>query len=132
MSKIRLSKKYGVNPTIPICFWCGNEKNEIALMGKIGKGQEDIEAPKHMVLDYQPCEKCKKLMSKGVTLIEVSQSPNSPNQPTIHEGLYPTGSWSVIRRRAAIELLGEEIAKQHGAFIDYETYSMLFSKGEPT
>ena len=132
MSKIRLSEKYGVNPTIPICFWCGKEKNEIALMGKIGKGQEDIEAPKHMVLDYNPCEKCEKLMAKGVTLMEVSQSPNNPNQPPIQEGLYPTGSWSVIRRKAAIELFGEEIAKQHKAFIDHETYSMLFSKEEST
>ena len=36
MSKsIRLSPAHGVNPTIPICFWCGNEKNEIALMGKL-------------------------------------------------------------------------------------------------
>ena len=57
MSKdIKISPKYGVNPTIPVCFFCGEPKNEIALMGKM-KG--DIEAPKNMVLDYEPCEHCK-------------------------------------------------------------------------
>lgn len=25
--EITLSPKYGVNPTIPVCFWCGEEKN---------------------------------------------------------------------------------------------------------
>lgn len=34
---IELSPKYGVNPTIPVCFWCGKEKNEIALMGRVRK-----------------------------------------------------------------------------------------------
>ena len=55
MSKgdIRLSKKYGVNPSIPICFWCGQEKNEIALLGHIGDGRrgEDLEAPRNILLE---------------------------------------------------------------------------------
>ena len=39
MSKsIRLSKEHGVNPTIPICFWCEKDKNEIAMLGKL-KGE---------------------------------------------------------------------------------------------
>ena len=57
MSKsIKLSEKYGVNPTIPVCFFCGIPKNEIALLGHIGdkrKG-EDFEAPHCVVLDYEP------------------------------------------------------------------------------
>ena len=32
---IILSPKYGVNPTIPVCFWCGEQKPEIALMGRV-------------------------------------------------------------------------------------------------
>lgn len=44
MSSIKLSPKHGVNPTIPVCFFCGKPKNEIALMGRMG-GKEDIEAP---------------------------------------------------------------------------------------
>ena len=58
---ILLSPKHGLNPTIPICFWCGEEKNEIALMGRIGDARkgEDFEAPMHAVLDYEPCDKCR-------------------------------------------------------------------------
>lgn len=40
MSGIKLSPKYGVNPTIPVCFWCGKEKNEIALMGTCWRWQK--------------------------------------------------------------------------------------------
>lgn len=36
MSSIKVSPKYGVNPTIPVCFFCGKPKNEIALMGEDG------------------------------------------------------------------------------------------------
>ena len=35
-NSIKLSEKYGVNPTIPVCFFCGMPKNEIALLGHIG------------------------------------------------------------------------------------------------
>lgn len=80
---IKLSPKYGVNPTIPICFFCGEEKNEIALMGHIGDGRkrEDIEAPKHMILDYEPCACCQEKFSHGVLIVEVNSYPNSDNQP---------------------------------------------------
>lgn len=44
MSSVRLHPKYGVNPTIPTCFWCGKDKNEIALLGAAYKE----EAPMHM------------------------------------------------------------------------------------
>ena len=39
MSKgtIELSPKHGVNATIPVCFWCGKEKNEIAILGRVRK-----------------------------------------------------------------------------------------------
>lgn len=99
---IKLSKEHGVNPTIPICFWCGEQKNEIALMGHIGdyrKG-EDFEAPKNMVLDYEPCDKCKAEWEQGVAIIEVSGSPLAPGQPAIAEGAWPTGKMVVVREEA--------------------------------
>ena len=40
---IRLSKEHGVNPAIPICYFCGEEKNEIVLAGRL---PQDVEAPK--------------------------------------------------------------------------------------
>lgn len=94
---IKLSPKHGVNPTIPICFWCGEEKNEIVLMGKIDK--KDSEAPRKIITDYEPCDKCKELFSKGIHVIGVTEQPVMKGMvPMIDDGkakLYPTGSFFV-------------------------------------
>lgn len=99
MSKgIKLSPKHGVNPCIPLCFFCGKEKNEVALLGHIGDGRknEDFEAPINMVLDYEPCDDCAATMSQGIAVIGVSKNPIQAGQPEIQKGLYPTGSWCVV------------------------------------
>lgn len=96
-NSIKISPKYGVNPTIPICFFCREEKNEIALLGKIGGRGKDLEAPHKIILDYEPCEECKKKMATGITLIEVTTTPNNENQPEIAQNAYPTGNWLVVK-----------------------------------
>lgn len=121
MSKsIKLSPKHGVNPTIPICFYCGESKNEVALLGRINRA--DDEAPMHALLDYEPCDKCKALMNQGITLIEVSQQPEVDNQPPIAQNLYPTGGWHVvtenfIRNNMQPPELVDNILKKRKAFI---------------
>lgn len=102
MSKgIKLSPKHGVNPCIPVCFFCGEEKNEIALLGKIGGRNEDLEAPRKAVLDYVPCEECQKKFAQGVLLIEVTNSPEYIGLP-ITENAYPTGRYVVVKPEALI------------------------------
>ena len=95
---IKLSPKHGLNPCIPVCFFCGEEKNEIALMGRIG-GKEDLEAPMKAVLDYTPCEKCQEKFAQGVLLIEVTSRPTYISKP-IAEGAYPTGRYVVVKPEA--------------------------------
>lgn len=56
---IRLSPKYGLNPSMIVCTLCGKETGALALLGKIGKGKEDKEAPKH-ICDGSICDDCKK------------------------------------------------------------------------
>ena len=94
---IKLSPKHGLNPTIPVCFWCGEERNEVALLGHIGDGRkhEDFEAPRHMVIDYEPCEKCRAKMALGVTLIEATSKPNSVAKVEMQKGIYPTKHLSI-------------------------------------
>ena len=114
MSKnIRLSNKYGLNPTIPVCFYCGEPKDEIALLGKIGKGKEDLEAPKHMVLDYEPCENCKKRMEGRILLIEVP--------------LYPTGRLAGLKPEAANRIFNTTIDTDR-VFVDDEVFENLMSR----
>ena len=66
MSKgINLHPKYGLNPTLGICNWCGEESGEIGLLGFNG-GKE---APRHAILSDEPCPKCKAHLSEGITVM---------------------------------------------------------------
>ena len=97
-NSITLSKEHGVNPTIPVCFFCGEPRNEVALLGKL---KDDKEASMYSIIDYEPCESCKEKMSYGVTLIGVVDKQPEDNRPPVkasnlENDLYPTGSWCVI------------------------------------
>ena len=104
---IKVSPKHGLNPTIPVCFWCGSDKNEIALMGKMDKN--DSEAPRRLIVDYEPCDKCKELFSKGIHVIGVTEKPIVEGAFPIvsddqHE-LYPTGSMFVSSEEWVVSFL---------------------------
>ncbi len=133
MSSIKLSPKYGVNPTIPVCFWCGEERGEIALLGHIGDGRrhEDIEAPRYAVLDYEPCDKCKCNMSHGFTLMEATQHPNRRTSVPAQSGIYPTGNYVVVKPDAIHRIFGDESAKNGGkAYLDSAIFQNMFARGE--
>jgi hypothetical protein len=63
-----------------------------------------------MVLNYEPCEECQGHMAKGITLLECTANPNTPNQPSIQKArdVYPTGRWAVITEDAARRMLSNE------------------------
>lgn len=128
-NSIKLSPKYGVNPTIPICFWCGEDKNEIALLGRIGDGRkgEDIEAPMHMVLDYNPCDKCVANMALGVTCVEVVDIPPHKNMPEFVDGHYPTGRWNVIKPDAARRIFNLDVEAGEKLLVSEEAFSAIFT-----
>lgn len=111
MASIKISPKHGVNPTIPVCFFCGKEKQELALLGKL-KG--DVEAPMNMVLDYEPCEHCKRLFEKGVLVIGVSDTAPDGRPPIQKKGktnLYPTGAYIVATKDFITRVFEDEIAE---------------------
>lgn len=121
MSKgIKMSPKHGVNPCMPVCFFCGKERNEIVLFGKIGK--EDREAPMRAIVDYEPCEECQKKFAEGVLLVEVTTYPNTENQPMIARDAYPTGRYAVVRPEA---LIGDFKAGSK-ALVLREDYEQMF------
>lgn len=132
MSKgINLSPKHGVNPTVPICFWCGKEKNEIALLGRIGD-KKDFEAPKNMVLDFKPCDECLKKMETGITFMESTDRPNSRCEIPYVIGCYPTGKYVVIKTDAAKRIFGDKVDfdKHNKVFLDSAIYKEFFSNAE--
>lgn len=123
MSKgIKISPKYGLNPTIPVCFWCGKQKNEIALMGRM---TDDIEAPKNMVLDYVPCEECQSHMAMGVAVLEASDHPNTEGQPPMQKGVYPTSRFVVVTTECADRVFNAYAPWSEGkkVFVDSDVFS---------
>lgn len=128
---IKISPKYGLNPTIPVCFWCGEERNEIALMGHIGDSRkhEDFEAPRHAVLDFEPCEKCRQFMELGFTLMEATPTPNKNTNVEMQDGVYPTGRYVVIKREKAAEIFGIEAVRGGKAFAEPEIFKTFAQLG---
>lgn len=130
-NNITLSPKYGVNPTIPVCFWCGESKNEIALLGHIGDGRkhEDFEAPRYLVINYEPCDKCRAQMAQGFTVMEATTKPNRVSLVEIQKGVYPTGRYVVLKNEAAERIFGDLIKGNRKAFLPVEAFSEMFCGG---
>lgn len=99
---MRISEKHGLNPTIPVCFWCGKDKGEIVLLGRL---PEDKEAPRSCIVDYEPCDVCKAHMVQGIAFIEVGNSPVAEGFPEIEPGYYPTGRFVVVKPEAVERII---------------------------
>ncbi len=97
---IRLSKKHGVNPAIPKCYFCGGDKNEIILVGKMKK---DMEAPKGMVWDKLPCDACAEYMRQGIIFISVDEEKSLDM-----DNPYRTGGWAVVKEKVIKEMVSDE------------------------
>lgn len=125
---IRVSDKHGVNPSLEICFWCGESKGVI-LCGRL-KG--DAEAPHEMVINLEPCDACKKKFAQGVQLIEVTDDGSRFNDNEAFaikaEGgktVWPTGRYVVMRPEALKN--GKPGGK---ALCDKETMDVIVSNSE--
>ena len=115
---IRISEKHGVNPAIPKCFFCGEDKNMIILAGRL-KG--DVEAPRNAVWDKEPCDKCKEWMAMGVMFVSVKDGSDQNNP-------YRTGKMCVIKEEAAKNIFNN-LGNSRFAFIEDAAWSMI---GLPT
>lgn len=132
MSKgITISPKHGLNPCIPVCFFCGEEKKEIALLGKL---KNDAEAPHAAVIDYTPCDKCQANWNMGVPLIRVSNEPATPGMPPIKaEGgakVYPTGQYSVMTKEAVQRIFNTEAENGSPVLLEDELFDNIMEQAK--
>jgi hypothetical protein len=78
-----------------------------------------------MVIDKEPCSKCKELMEKGIILISVDskESPDNDNP-------YRTGGWIVVKEEAVRRIgikpveLEADILKRRVAFVPDDAWDM--------
>ncbi len=117
-----------------ICFWCGELKDEIL----IGKRATAVDTHKDKVIsDYSPCSSCKDNMNKGITFIEMSESPIHDNQPMMFDRGYPTHRWAVLKEEAVSRMIEDQdiikdILEKRKTFVDVEAFSMLFGERNKT
>ena len=107
VSGITLSPKYGLNPAVPKCYYCLQDKSEVVIPGRIDrrvpnrhgidKREVDIEAPRGAIWDMRPCSKCAAFMQKGVILISIrdTEEPPSANEKVIWNP-FRTGGFAVM------------------------------------
>ena len=111
---INVSPKHGVNPSMSVCFWCGKDDGSILLLGRIKNPRKfgmkerhttdpDPEAPRRLVASMEPCDNCKALMARGITLMEA-------NEPSPGQTPEPTGRWFVVTEEATERMFDAEMA----------------------
>ena len=111
---IQLSAKHGLNMMIPTCFYCGGDKNELIMLGRL-KG--DRPAPKRGVVDKEPCDRCIDYMTKGVILVSVKDNAELGNP-------YRTGGFCVVKDDVAQDIF-PAIGDSRFAFIEDTAWDMV-------
>lgn len=107
---IRLSEKYGVNPSMVTCFYCG-EVTSIALMGKL---PHDEEAPRQCCMSVEPCDKCKEKYKDYLLVVEKPMEGN------------PTGRWFAMKKEA----VAPEFRANPVAFMLEDEFQQIVSQME--
>ena len=122
---IQLSPKHGLNPVIQRCFFCQQEMNQIALLGKL---PNDEKAPISAVLDMSACDRCAELQKQGIICISVDAEKSGPN-PSWRD-YYRTGGWVAVEdeyidRLPITEDLKVDVLKKRMMFLDDDSWDML-------
>lgn len=128
MSSITLHSKYGVNPSIEVCFICGDDTGNLLLLGA-NRGKE---APMRMAAGHL-CPRCQEVVDAGgVMLVEVRDGESAKR----NANPYRTGFIIGVKREA---IDADAIGKSPMAFVEEnqmremlgeELYTKLRSKAE--
>lgn len=142
---IELSPKHGLNPTIKMCFYCGEESGEIAIMGRIRERganrkpikDSDVEAPRQMLLDYQPCEKCKEKLKDKFLIYRTE--PAEGRLPVFARDRIATAYVGIPKEKAkeflddCLNISEEEkehVIEKNGLMLDNEGFDLLFKESK--
>lgn len=118
---IKLSKEYGVNPSVETCFICGSDIG-VVMFGASYKDEngKSAEAP-HRVCLGNICDECKKVIKDGgIFFIEVrdGESGNTP---------YRTGRVLAVKESAVKRILKNY---KEVNYVEHSLWEKLFSDVE--
>ena len=109
---LRLSKKYGLNPSILVCPVCGKDIG-VALLGANG-GKE---APRK-ITSMDLCDDCKQIVKEGNTFIFCVKQTE--------KGIQPTGAYIKISN----EYLAISIPSKGIAFMEESEFNKFFNNNK--
>jgi hypothetical protein len=115
---IKLSPKHGVNPTLGICYYCHHETGEVGLLGRL---PDDREAPRHSVLDREPCARCRNAMERGVMIVERRPGEEERGAPILTTGNVWVMAEDAIRQMLKPPEFAEQVITNRMAFVTPET-----------
>lgn len=116
---IRLSKQFGVNPSVDTCFICGKETN-LVLFGTSYKDKNDktAETPKN-VCTGDICDNCKQIIEDGgIFFIAVKDGENGNNP-------YRTGQFAAVKEEAVQRIFPDFHYKKIN-YIEETAYKQIF------
>lgn len=118
------------------CFWCGKDMG-IALDRRVKYGKQPIDAPKHYIASYDPCDKCKAIFDKGIHVIGVTPDPIIPGQEPMgmdnDKPMYPNGTWFMATEEWATRFLADDqevlnnVLKARKILVPYELVEKVLS-----
>ena len=116
---IRLSKQFGVNPSVDTCFICGKETN-IVLFGTSYKDEngKTAEAPKN-VCTGDICDNCKQIIEDGGIFFIAVKDGESGNNP------YRTGQFAAVKEEAVQRIFPDFHYKKIN-YIEETAYKQIF------
>lgn len=118
---IPLHPQHGLNAMVTVCFFCLQEKNEVACLGA---GYRE-RAPNRGLLrgDRTPCDECAKLMQLGVLCLHVEGETPEEDVPH-YSGMKVVVREALIRRMLKPET-AERICKQRYVLMGDSTWDLM-------
>lgn len=116
---IKVSEKYGVNPSVDTCFICGKETN-VVLFGASYKDKngKTAEAPRR-VCTGQLCDNCQKVINEGGIFFIAVKDGESGNNP------WRTGQITAIKEEAVQRIFTDFPYKKIN-YIEESAYKQIF------
>ena len=118
---VRISKDFGVNPSVNTCFICGKETN-VVLFGTSYKDKngKTAEAPRN-VCTGQLCGDCQKVIDEGNIFFIAVKDGESGNNP------YRTGP-IVVLKEEAVQRMFPDFPYKKVNYIEESAYKQIFGE----
>lgn len=116
---IKVSEKYGINPSVDTCFICGKETN-VVLLGTSYKDEngKTAEAPRK-VCTGQLCDNCQKVIDEGGIFFITVKDGESGNNP------WRTGQIGALKEEAVQRMFPDFPYKKIN-YIEESAYKQIF------